>query len=297
MYTIKETYLFPNCDKVQWIRSISVWSEQLSPSDEGDNCVKLTLGKGVVKGKFLPFHIVTLSCFIELIKKKGYLVLLNVKNRELSEFIHNDMNLTRYWKGEKSDHIDSPDSSRLNLWRVTKGRAEEYEASVHRYFSNKFSGVDFFMLKTCLTELYFNIFDHAEANGIAFSYIHYDDAEEMIHIAICDFGKGISKTIRAAYPDINDDEAALLMSLKKGVSARSNQHNAGFGLDNVVSALSDDSTLRMASNKAFLICSKKTGNIETKTYTLHFELKGTLIYFDLPISGFELTEINEEFTF
>ena len=32
-------------------------------------------------------------------------------------------------------------------------------------------------------------------------------------------------------------------------------------------------------------------------YDLPFYLQGSLIYFDLPIAGFEQLEINEEFTF
>lgn len=152
------------------------------------------------------------------------------------------------------------------------------------------------MLKSCLTELYYNVFDHAEANGIAFSYIHYDDEEEVIHIAICDFGKGIAKTIKDAYRNISDDKEALIKSLERGVTSKSNTHNAGFGLDNIISALSN-STLRIVSNNAILFYRKNGEISETKTYDMPFCLNGTLIYFDLPVSGFENTEIRDEFTF
>lgn len=225
------------------------------------------------------------------------MIQLIIKNQELKEFIHNDISLTQYWKKENTDYIESPDSSRLNLWRVVEGKAEEYGVCVHLYFNNKFPYIDFFMLNSCLTELYFNIFDHANANGIAFSYISYDEKDEIIHIAICDFGKGIANTIQEAYPNIINDKEALLESIKRGVSARSNEHNAGFGLDNVISALSNESTLRIVSNKAILICSKKAESSETKTYDLSFEFKGTLIYFDLPISSFDESEISNEYTF
>lgn len=297
MYQIKRTYMLDSTDKTDWINRISDWNVYTPKATKSNHCVKIILAKKVTKAKFLPFHIVTLSCFIESIKKKGYLIFLMVMNTELNEFIHNDMSLTQYWRGKNTDHIDSPDSSRLNLWRVVEGKSEEYEISVHQYFSNKFPAIDFFMLKSCLTELYFNIFDHANANGIAFSYIYYDEIDEVIHIAICDFGKGISKTMREAFPDIVNDEEALLLAIKRGVTARSNEHNAGFGLDNVISTLSDESTLRIASNEAILICRKSDAGIETKTFKLSFKLKGTLIYFDLPISSFEESEINEEYTF
>ena len=296
-YSTIKSCILNSHDKTEWIKKICEWNSCVKKTSKHNLCVRIILEKGVVKSRFAPFHIVTLSCFIESIKRKGYLIFLDIEDLNLRDFIHNDMSFTKYWRQEKTDHIDSPDPSRLNLWRVVEKRSEEYEISVHRYFSNKFPDIDFFMLKSCLTELYFNIFDHAEADEIAFSYIFYDEENEIIHIAICDFGKGIASTIRRAFPSISSDEEALLESIKRGVTARTNEHNAGFGLDNVLSTLSDESTLRIASNKAFLICNKRNGRIETKVFKLSFSLKGTLIYFDLPISSFGKSEINDEYIF
>lgn len=297
MYDIKEIYDLPTCDKTDWVEKISEWSKSLPKTTEPFDCIRINLWEEVTKNRLTPFHIVLLSCFIETIKQKGYMIFLEIDNGELDEFIHNDISLTQYWTGEKADHIDSPDPSRLNLWRVVEGKSTEYEISVHKYFSNKFPGIDFFMLKSCLSELYFNIFDHANANGVAFSYIHFDENDKIIHIAICDFGKGIANTMRKAFPDIENDKEALLESIKRGITAQSNEHNKGFGLDNVISALSDESMLRIASNRAILICTKAIDGMETKTFDLSFEFKGTLIYFDLPISSFEESEIEDEFTF
>lgn len=296
-YRIVKTFVLDSHDKTEWVKRITSWESETYKAKKDNLCIKIILGKKVTKSKFAPFHIVTLSCFIESIKRKGLLIFLEIQDIELNNFIHNDMSLTKYWTEKQTDHIDSPDSSRLNLWRVVEGKSEEYEISVHQYFSNKFPDIDFFMLKSCLTELYFNIFDHANADGIAFSYIYYDEIDEIIHIAICDFGKGIANTMRKAFPKITNDEIALLEAIKRGVTAGSNEHNAGFGLDNVISTLSNESTLRIASNMAILICNKKDEKVETKTFKLSFSLKGTLIYFDLPISSFEKTEINDEYTF
>lgn len=295
-YKICHWFVLYSCNKTAWIKRIIRWTEALHQATTKKDCVKVILKDNVTKNRFSPFHIVTLSCFIETIKRKGYLVYLEVKDEELHDFIFNDISFTLYWTDCNRDHVDSPDSSRLNLWRITQGRQYEYETSVHQYFTNKFPGIDFFMLKSCLTELYYNVFDHAEANGVAFSYIHYDDEEEVIHIAICDFGKGIARTIKDAYSDIRDDKEALIKSLERGVTSKSNTHNAGFGLDNIISALSD-STLRIVSNHAILFYRKNMDASEIKTYDMPFCLKGTLIYFDLPVAGFESTEIRDEFTF
>lgn len=271
---------------------------EMPPADDfAPKIVIINIAPDISKDKLTPFHIVLLSCCIEELKRKGYFVRVRIENKQLRDFLHNDMNFTEYWKGSKTDHIDSPDPARLNLWRAVEGKADEYEISIHQYFSKKFPGIDFFMLKTCLSELYFNIFDHSSANGVAFSYIYYDEDEGMIHIAICDFGKGIATTMRTAFPNITSDPEALKKSLERGISARTHLHNAGFGLDNVISTLSDGSILRIISNKAFLTCVKKDGEVETKSTEFPFELKGTLIYFDLPISGFEEEEINDGYTF
>ncbi|WP_321480316.1 hypothetical protein [uncultured Bacteroides sp.] len=295
-YLIKRTYNFNIPDRGYWIEKISSWTKFLKKASSSRDCIEINLMNAISKKKFSSFHIVLLSCFIELLKKRGYLIFLNIKNSDLEEFIHNDMSLTLYWRN-KIDHIDSPDDSRLNLWRVVEGKSDEYEISVHRYFTKKFPEIDFFMLKSSLGELYFNIFDHSKANGVAFSYIHYDEIEEIMHIAICDFGLGIASTIRNAYPKIQDDREALFESIKRGVTARSNKHNAGFGLDNVISTLSNGSMLRIISNRAVLLYTKKGRKIKTKTYNLPFEFKGTLINFDLPISSFDKSEIEEEYTF
>ena len=297
MSIAKYSCVLSSCDKTEWIEKICSWNSSFRNSSSCYGYVEIRLGKNVVIHKFLPYHIVTLSCFIELLRSKRYIVFLIIENLDLKEFILNDISIKNYWNGEKLDHIDSPNSSRLNLWRIVEGKAEEYELSIHRFFSNKFPEVDFYMLKTCLAELYYNVFDHAKAGGNAFSYIYYEEVKKIIHIAICDFGRGIAKTIRDVYKDIDNDKDALLWSLKKGISARSNTHNAGFGLDTVVSALSEKSILRIVSNKALLICTKKGPSLETRMYDLPFYLQGSLIYFDLPIAGFEQLEINEEFTF
>ena len=295
---IIKTFYFESPKRSIWISHLCNWKIKKANHKNGaKECVQIILDKSIHKDNFEPYHIVLLSCWIEFIKKKGYNNYLTTQNKELDTFIREDIDIRKYWTTINTDHIDSPDPSRLNLWRIVKGRDEEYRISVDKYFSNKFPDKDFFMLNNCLCELYFNIFDHSESDGIAFSYIHYDDSKETIRIAICDFGKGIANTIRNAYPNIQNDEDALVKSLEKGISAKTQKHNAGFGLDNVLSCLGEGSQLKIISNGAFLISLKKEDQIETKTYKLSFYFKGTLIYFDLNISGFENTEINKEFTF
>lgn len=300
-YTINPTkeIRFDSPKRIEWIQKIHKCQTTICRAQKVNETIEtipITLGEDITISKFDPFHIVLLSCLIELIKQKEYLILLKVRNKELQRFIHEDISLTKYWQDSKAYHLDSPDPSRLNLWRTVKGRDDEYRISVGRYFSNKYPGTDFFMLNNCLSELYFNIFDHAEANGVSFSYIHCDN-QDVIHIAICDFGKGIASTMRRAFPEIKDDATALKKALEKGVSAKTQTHNKGFGLDTVISCLEEGARLRIISNSAFLMSLKTGGEVETITRRFPFSFEGSLIYFDLPISSFGETEVSDEFTF
>ena len=74
MYQIKRTFLLNSPDKTDWIKKICDWNAYTPEVTRTNQCVKIILTKKVTKNKFTPFHIVTLSCFIEAIKKKGYLI-------------------------------------------------------------------------------------------------------------------------------------------------------------------------------------------------------------------------------
>lgn len=279
-HLIKRTYNLTNADKGEWVESISSWMKYLRRSSSPDCCVKINLQRTISKSNLSSFHIALLSCFMEEIRKNGYSILLYIRNKELDKCIRKNTSLTFHWR-INTENLDLDDESKLSLWRVIKGEFEEYEKNVHRYFTNKFPKIDSLPLTSSLDELYFNVFDHSEANKVAFSYIHYDEIKKVMHVAICDFGTGIANTIKNAYPSIQDDKKALSESIKRGVSSKSNEHDAGCGLDNVISALSDGSMFRIVSNRAVLFCAKEATGVKTKTYDLPFEFKGTLISFDL----------------
>ena len=95
---------------------------------------------------------------------------------------------------------------------------------------------------------YWNVFDHADANGYSFSYISFDD--NFISVAVCDFGKGIVQTIREAHPEYYTDSIALENAMKNGVTSRSKSHNAGYGLYDIATMLGDDDYLRIVRNKS-----------------------------------------------
>lgn len=285
---------FDTPKKEDWIRIVSESRQKISITDKKE-IVEFVFNHNLELKNFYPIHIVLLSCFIDEIKTKGYLVQLNINNKELNNYLFGELNLTNYWGKEKVDHIDSPTIADLNIWRIVENRKESYSISVHDYFKRSyFVGLDLSAFKNSLNELYCNVFDHANSKGNSFSFIRYDKADNKIKVAICDFGDGIAKTLRNNYIEYNDDCEALENSIKIGISAKSQKHNRGFGLDNVASTLQKGDAMRIVSNKALLrILDNKTN---VKSYELDFDFKGTLIYFEISIDSFEKEEILEDFS-
>ena len=140
-----------------------------------------------------------------------------------------------------------------------------------------------------MIEAYYNVFDHADANGNAFSLIKYDDDDERLHVAICDFGKGIAKSVRDFTPDITNDRDALLKSIETDFTVGSKSHNKGKGLDNILSC---SSVVRIFCNNALLL---KTDAGGVSTFDVNFHFGGTLIYLEIDLSLTEDEEILEEF--
>lgn len=105
----------------------------------------------------------------------------------------------------------------------------------------------------------------------------YDIATGKLHVAICDFGIGIAKSIRGYFTDIKTDGEALIEATKDKVTVKSQKHNGGHGLNNVISHLGIGDTLRILSNQALLVC--KDGAL--KTFYFDFCFTGTLIYYDI----------------
>lgn len=278
-----------------WIRIVSNWRDKILITEKKE-IIELFFDSGVQLSNFYPIHIVLLSCFIDEIKSKGYLVLLNFKDSKLYDYLFNEVNLKTYWDKKKTDHIDSPKIADLNIWRITENGKEFYSISIHDYFKRSyFSGYDLSSLKVALNELYFNVFDHANAHGNAFSFIRYDKDVDKILVAICDFGEGIARTLRKKYLTFENDNIALENCIKVGISAQTQKYNKGFGLDNVASTLKKGDTMRIVSNQALLRIIDDKSNF--KVFDFDFDFKGSLIYFEISISSFEKEEMFEDFSF
>lgn len=276
--------IFTTCEQTLWLNDIVHYREQIESKDVL-SIVQITLDSNITYAAFEPYHIVTLSCLIDVAKKKGALIQLIVEDEHLKSFIWNDVRIREYWNGTQIPHYSSAESKNFNLWRIENKYIQSYAISLFNYFQRvHFKGLDLGGLANGLVELHQNVVDHACANGTAFSYITYNEDIEKICIAVCDFGVGIPYTLRGI---CTDEQKALKLSLKDGISAKTNSHNFGMGLSDVESLVTDTDTLRMISSTAMLVEENGICN----TFNLNFNFRGTLVYLTIDKNSFYTDEI------
>ncbi len=97
-------------------------------------------------------------------------------------------------------------------------------------------------------------------------------------MSICDLGIGISQSVNNFRKLNNDpvipDDDALMAAFQQGFTTKSSQHNKGFGLDNLKSAiLSTGGSLEVLTNQAFM----KIENNTHRTNCSQWTFNGTLI--------------------
>lgn len=286
---------FDSIDRELWVEVIVENVENIIPNDlqKGDY-ISINLKKGVTVDKLEPIHIVLIACLIEHLHIIGYKVLIKSHHNDVDNFFYKKLRIREYFEDKGTSYIESDDDKILNLWKIVDNEAMMRSVSITNYLNSKYF-VDYDMsgFKNALDEVYANVADHSESNGNAYSYIHYDAMRRKICVAVCDFGLGIARTLRNAYPTkYTSDSQALRDSINYGISAKTNVRNRGFGLDSIVSSLSFEDKFRMVSNGALLRCIG--GKEEIEIYSLDFDFSGSLIYFEISTESFFLRDIEEE---
>ena len=283
----KQEYRFDSPGKEEWLAGIQYIRETYC----APNWIRVILGEKINRSNFTCLHFVTFSCIVDMVSQSGGKVLLQALDADLHQYIINDVRIRIYWREEEETAFTEPELKPFNLWRIDEKYYTNYSIALSQYFERTyFPGKDISGLQECIAELFQNILDHAEANGNAFFAISYDKDEGQIEIAICDFGVGIPHTLREQFP--NECEA-LQKCLLPGVTAGSQKHNRGFGMENIVNTMSSSDMMRIISNKAILIKSKSYEDVTPLSY----DFKGTLIHFTISAYSFEDMDIINELNF
>lgn len=279
--------LLDKTSRIWWIQQINQFHQNIVAS-RNDN-VFIEINKSIRPSDLTPLHIVSLACFIDCIYTQAP-IWINASPK-LTDFLMNDLHLQKYFKDVS--HIEAESKTILNLWKIVPEEAFLYRDKLSKYLKQEyFKGLDISMLGTTLDELYANVADHSKSNGVAYSYIEYNELEQTISVAFCDFGIGIPNSLKNAnlHPFLNNNY--IEYATKKGVTAKSNEHNAGFGLDTLKDCMQgSDNNLIIISNNEMYIYSSSQNVIIERTTDLNFNFQGTLISYTINISQFESEEI------
>jgi anti-sigma regulatory factor (Ser/Thr protein kinase) len=281
---------FTSSDRGEWIRLIHDYTINITAAESKD-IVDLVFNR-IEICDIEPVHLVTLACMIELFVKNGYSVVVSNADSPIGMYLFDTLQFSKYWMENKNYVPVSGVDSILNLWRLVDGEKENYSQMVHDYLQGRFfKNKDLSAVKNSLLEAYYNISDHAEADGNAFSFIKFDETTRKLHVAICDFGKGIASTVRAKLPEIGNDAMALEKAMEDLFTVGSQGHNMGWGLGNIRRTCMDKDVLRIVSNRGFLYSNSDFIHVRENNNIIN----GTLIYYELSLDHFDDLEIIPNF--
>ncbi len=279
-------FAFIRPDRMEWIEDICVLRSRVAEYSEG---LLLVFGD-FPASDITPEHIAPLACLIELFANNNIHIRID-RSSEVGEALWNKYRLRQYWAGGKN-YAESDDDKVLNLQRIVDSEKEIYGRRVSDFLKAKyFQKKDMTPVNNSITEALYNIFDHAEADGNAFSMILYEEDKQQLHVAVCDFGKGIARTVKDYLGDEMSDGDALLKAMEDHFTIGSSSHNGGLGLGNILSGCTEKDYMWIVSNGAILAANAENKRIINLTH--NFE--GTLIFYSMSLSHFEDEETLDDF--
>lgn len=284
-----EIYItFESCNKAYWLRKISDCVS--SYSNSRNKRFILDFVSSIKTSELLPFHLVTIANLIQYLFDIGNKVFISQdNNKKVFDYIYNQLYFSEYWSNGKN-HVDVKGGDDIfNLWRIVDSEKDLYVPRVENYFKrNYFLNRDLSVISQIMTEAYYNVFDHAQAQSNAFSLIMYKKETYMLHAAISDFGIGIANSVRKFEPTIQSDREALAKAIEDNFTVRSTERNRGFGLSNI---LNGSTSARIFSGTALVV----KQNNKTNIVGTNFSFPGTLIYFEVDLSKTEEEEVINDF--
>lgn len=287
-----DNIVFLDTDRFYWLKTITeVFEKYRNLGDMSIQKVVFDFDKAISTKDIRPFHLVTLACLIHYLIGLELKVYLSRNNKEMHQYIFVDLGFSEYWKGGKN-HVEAPNqSSVLNLWRIIEDEKDLYAKRVEEYLrKNYFTNKDLSAVSVGLVEAYYNVFDHAQAKGNAFSLIQFDEETNMLYIAISDFGIGIAQSVSNYDRSIKSDKEAILKALEENFTVKSTKRNKGMGLNNIIAPAKE---ARIFSHKG-LVYKNAT---EISCYDCEISFPGTLIYYEIDLSKMEDEERINEFDF
>lgn len=217
------------------------WIKQLS--DHHKYCEEKHITKVFIDLDGLTFlspqKVVSLACLVELYSLNNKKINFSRGTYDLNRYLNN-IKFCDYWtEGFNRDEFTQlTTDTTFSLWHVKKTMIDSYANEAHKYFQNAyFQDKNLESLHIALTEVFNNIFDHADSKVHGYVLTQCFPKIEKIAISVCDFGVGIAEKINQFWSDngrerISDNDA-LRAALFRRVTSQSTPQNRGFGLANL----------------------------------------------------------------
>ena len=284
-----EVVLFDSLDLQDWIKIVSGVYERHC-GGMGAHEALMDFDASMEVGNIKPTHLVTLACLIQYLDNLETQVSISRGNQKVFDYIYNELGFHEYWGGGKN-HVEPLTSTNVfNLWRIVESEKDMYAKNVENYFRRiYFHDRDLSSVSVSLVEAYYNVFDHANADGNAFSILQYDEISGRLHVAISDFGIGIVQSVRDFDGNVGSDSDAILKAIEDNFTVGSTGRNKGMGLGNIL-APTDEALL--VSHCGWVTINR--GMAQGADYD--FWYPGTLVCFDIDLSVMEKEEFLEEFS-
>lgn len=282
---------FPSLNRGEWLRVISeaTYATDIDPLDKV--IVDITCVKSIEE--LQAVHITTLACLIEDLRNRGRCSSLDLRTETdtIMNFFIDELGIQRYFM-QNENFVETETETIFNLWRINDAEKETRSYQIAEYLEKRFfQNKDLSAVQLSIVEAYYNIFDHADANGNAWSYMVFDKAKQKLYVAICDFGTGIANKVREHVPTITSDADAIEKAMEERFTTQSREHNGGRGLGSIRYACTEDDVLRILSQTGLLFVKRDA----IRKYTSNFLFPGTLIYYELSLEHFEDKEIIDTF--
>ena len=143
----------------------------------------------------------------------------------------------------------------IPIKRVGTSTMNSYIEDAQNFFAKFCFGKDISALNICISEIINNVSDHSRSQHDSFIFSQYYSQPRKIVFAISDLGVGIPKTVnefmKAIAKDALTDFEAVAWAFQRGQSVKSKSHNAGAGLDNIISNLRGIGEIQIYTNNVY----------------------------------------------
>ena len=187
--------------------------------------------------------------------------------------------------------------SSMPLHLVEQIRAQEFLSyELIPWMANQLNTTDEALgtIRVCVQEILQNVADHSGV-GVGCVHAQFFAAQQVVEVAVSDFGFGIPANVRKVEAGLNDVEA-LRLACKEGFTTKSNVHNRGAGLPTLIKYLAknDRGTVWITSGLGNISANYDKGTFKLTGRSKRSAYPGTLVRLRLKASEVEALAIDVE---